>query len=173
MWDCRSDDHLLDASGSGVGVECAIDGLLAVLGAGGLSHMHGTAVLAPEGGGDALLSFEDGAQRVPACVFTGLAQAAADGLHQLVGDHGDEEVAVGALLGAVEDGAQAELGLERAEDGLDIGERGVAAPQRLLVPVVYVGAQTVDAGVGLKGLAGPASPVRPESSALVLISPNS
>ena len=72
--------------------------------------MKGAAVLAPEGGGDALLAVEDGAQCVPACVFALVAQAPADGLHKLVGDHGDEQVSVGTLLGSVEDEVQTELG---------------------------------------------------------------
>ena len=60
-------------------------------------------------------------------------------------------MAVGAPLGAVEDGAQSEFRLERAEHGLDIGERSVGPPQRLLVPVLDVGAQAVDAGMGDHG----------------------
>ena len=54
------------------------------------------AVGASEGGGDALLSFENSAQRRPTGILTGLTQTCADHLHELIGDHGDEQMAVGA-----------------------------------------------------------------------------
>ncbi len=63
--------------------------------------MKGAAVLAPEDRRDALLAFEDASQAAPAFALALLAEAAADGLHQLVGDHGDEQVPVGAFLGLV------------------------------------------------------------------------
>ena len=113
--------------------------------------MKGAAVLALEGRGDALLAFEDASQAGPALALTLLAEAAADGLHHLVGDHGDEQVAVGAPLGLVEDGAQAEFRLERSEHGLHIGQGGIGPPQRLLVLVLDIGAQAVDAGMGDHG----------------------
>ena len=96
-----------------------------------LRDMQGAAILAPEGRGDPLLAIEDGSQAGPAGAFSLLAEASADCLHHLVGDHGDEQMAVGAPLGAVEDGAQSEFRLERAEHGLDIGEakcRSATAP---------------------------------------------
>ena len=49
-----------------------------------------------EGGGDALLSFEDAAQRRPTGSLTALTQARADHLHELIGDHGDEQMPFGA-----------------------------------------------------------------------------
>ena len=56
-------------------------------------------------------------------------------------------------------GAQPELGLERAEDGFDVGERGVGAPQGVLVPVGLAAAEAVDARMGghraVLGLTGP------------------
>ena len=48
----------------------------------------------------------------------------------------------------VVDGAQAELGLECAEDGLHVGEGGVGAPQGVFVPVGLAAAQAVDARMG-------------------------
>ena len=89
--------------------------------------MQCASVLAPEGRGNALLAVEDASQAGPAGIFSLLAETSADGLHQLVGDHGDEQMPVGAPLGAVEDGAQAEFGLEGAEHRLDIGQDGVNA----------------------------------------------
>ena len=57
--------------------------------------MQGAAILAPEGRGDPLLAIEDGSQAGPAGAFSLLAEASADCLHHLVGDHGDEQMAVG------------------------------------------------------------------------------
>ena len=48
------------------------------------------------GGGDALLSFEDAAQRRPTGILTAVTQPCADHLQELIGDHGDEQMAVGA-----------------------------------------------------------------------------
>ena len=76
------------------------------------------------------------------------AQAGSDELDELVGDDGDEQVAVGASRLAVVDGSQAEFGLERTEDGFDVGERGVGSPERVFVPVGLAAAQAVDAGMG-------------------------
>ena len=53
--------------------------------------MQGAAILAPEGRGDPLLAIEDGSQAGPAGAFSLLAEASADCLHHLVGDHGDEQ----------------------------------------------------------------------------------
>ena len=115
--------------------------------AGSLSHMEGAAVLAMEGCGHALVPLEDGQEGGPSGSFALFAEVSADALHQLVGDHGDEQVPVGALGGPMEDGAQAEFGLERPEDGLHVGERGVGAPERFLVPLGHAGAQAVGAGM--------------------------
>ena len=49
--------------------------------------MKGASVLALEGRGDAVLAFEDGSQAGPAGAFSLLAEASADCLHHLVGDH--------------------------------------------------------------------------------------
>ena len=73
-----------------------VDGLLGWFSASGFAHMQGRAVGATEGGSHALLSFQDPAKRGPSGVFAGLTQPCADHLHELVGDHGDEQVTVGA-----------------------------------------------------------------------------
>ena len=76
------------------------------------------------------------------------AQSGADDLHELVGDDSEEQVAVGPPRFVVVDGPQTELGLERAEDGFDVGEGGVVAPQGVFVPASLAAAQAVDAGMG-------------------------
>ena len=96
--------------------------------------------------GDALLTFDEASEGGPTGVAAVGAQAGSDELDELVGDDGDEQVAVGASRLAVVDGSQAEFGLERTEDGFDVGERGVGAPERVFVPVGLAAAQAVDAG---------------------------
>ncbi len=145
------DDHLLDAPGSRIGTEDPVDFLLGRLRPGGLSHMPGAPVLAPEGGGHPLLALEDAAESLPAVGPALTSELPADGLHQLVGDHGEEPVPVGTFLGVVEDGSQAQFGLEGAEHGLHVGEGDVGVPEGFLVPVPDIGAQAVNAGVGVQG----------------------
>ena len=96
----------------------------------GLSHMQGGAPIgAAESGGDALVSFENATQGVPARVLAPLAKAPANHLYELTGEDGDEQVSFGADGLVVEDGAQSELGLQRAEHCLDVGEGGEGTPQ--------------------------------------------
>ena len=142
----RSDDGLADAAGLRVDAERVVEGPLIGFGLGGRAHVQRAPVGAAEGGGDALLAFEDAAQRGPTGVFTVGAQPGADNLHELIGDDGDEQVAVGPSRFLVVDGTQAELGLERAEDSLDVGERGVGAPEGVFVPVGLAAAQAETPG---------------------------
>ena len=79
-----------------------------------------------------MLALEDTTQSGPTGVLSVFGEASADGLDELVGDDGDPSEPV---LGFVEDGAEAEFGLERAEHGFEIGEHGVSAPQGLWIPV--------------------------------------
>ena len=68
------DDCFADPSRCGVDAQGIVDGLLGRFGAGGLAYMQRRAVGASEGGGDALVSFEDAAQRRPTGILTGLTQ---------------------------------------------------------------------------------------------------
>ena len=65
-------------------------------GAGGFSHMQGAPVGTTEGRGDALLSFQGPANRVPARTLTGFPQVPSDHLYELVGDDGEEQMSFGA-----------------------------------------------------------------------------
>ena len=56
-------------------------------------------------------------QTCPALVVAVLAEFLADHLHGLIGEDGDEEVAVAALFELMIDWAHTELGFEAAEDG--------------------------------------------------------
>ena len=89
-----SDDHLPDASGSGVCTQCLMDGALIWLCAGGLADMQSASVLSPEGRGDPLLAFKDTSEAAPTLPLALLAETPADGLHQLLGDDGDKQVAM-------------------------------------------------------------------------------
>ena len=75
-------------------------------------------------------------------------QHAADRLDQLVGQHGDEQVLLGAVLGVVEHRSQAEVGLQTAEHGLQVGQHRIGTPQSGVVPGGFVAAQAVDTRVG-------------------------
>ena len=112
-------------------IESGVDFELWLLGTGGLADVEGSAILSAEGGGDTVLALEDTTQSGPTGVLSVFGEAPADGLDQLVGDDGDEEVTVGAVLDFVEDGAEAEFGLERAEHGFEIGEHGVSARHKV------------------------------------------
>ena len=81
-----------------------MDGLLVRFRGGGLAQVQGAAVGAAEGGGDAASRGEAVAQGGPTGGFASFAQAAPDDLHELVGDDGDEQVALGAPGDAVVDG---------------------------------------------------------------------
>ena len=122
-------------------IESGVDFELWLLGTGGLADVEGAAVLSAERCGDTVLALEDTTQSGPTGVLSVFGEAPADGLDQLVGDDGDEEVTVGTVLGFVEDGAEAEFGLERAEHGFEISEHGVSAPQGLWIPVVDIGTE--------------------------------
>ena len=61
-------------------------------------------------------------------MFLLLTQAPADHLHQLVSQHGDEQVAVGAFLLLVIDRSQPQFRLEGTKHCFQIGEHDVGAP---------------------------------------------
>ena len=101
----RSDDRLADAAGLRVDAERVVDVPLIGFGLRGRAHVQRASVRTSKGGGDALLAFEDAAQRGPTGVLAVRAQPGADDLRELVGDDGDEQVAVGPPRLAVVDGA--------------------------------------------------------------------
>ena len=55
----RLDDRFTSPSRSGVDAQGVVDGLLVWFGTGRFAHVQGAPVGAAEGGGDALLAFED------------------------------------------------------------------------------------------------------------------
>ena len=87
---------LADPSRSGADAQGIVDRLLRCFGTGRFTHMQRAPVGTAEGGGDALLAFQYPAKRDPARSLTALAQAPTNHLHELVGDHGDEQMPFGA-----------------------------------------------------------------------------
>ena len=140
-WSCGS----LRVRGRCPGV---VDGLLGRFGAGGFTYMQGAPIGASEGGGDALLSFEDPSNGVPTRVLAGFAQPSSDELYELAGDDGDEQMSFGADGLVVEDGSQSELRFQRAEDSLEVGEGDMGSPQGFLVPIGLIAAQAIHPRMG-------------------------
>ena len=68
--------------------------------------MQGAAVSLAEGGGHPLLDGKDAAQRRPTLVDTMGLELSPHGLDRLVGEHGNEQVALGPVLLVVIDRAQ-------------------------------------------------------------------
>jgi len=96
--------------------------------------MQGAPVGAPETGGDSALAGHNPANGVPAQVNAALFQAAADDLHELVGQHGDEQVPIGTLFFVVEHGTQAQFAFEAAKYRFQVGQHEVGAPQFFSIP---------------------------------------
>ena len=117
----------------------------------GFADMQGAAIGALEGRCDALLHGQDLPQTAPAALNVVFLQLLANDLHELIGQYGDEQVAVDANFFVVVDRAQAEFGFETPEHGFQVGEHDIGAPQTLAVPVSLVTAQAVDAGMGEPG----------------------
>ena len=92
-----------------VDAQSLIDGLYRRFGAGGFAHMQHRAVGASAGDGDALLSLKDASQRRPTGFFAGLMQPCADHLHELIGEHGDEQMSFGPNRLVVIDRSQTEF----------------------------------------------------------------
>ena len=105
-----SDDGLSGPSGCVIDPQGVVDGRLRRFGPCRLAHVRGASVGAPEDGGDALPAFEGPAEGGPTVAVTGRTQAGADHLHELVGDGGDEQVALGPDGLVVVNGPQAEFG---------------------------------------------------------------
>ena len=85
-----------DPSRSGVNDQGIVDRLLRRFRTGRFAHEQRSPVLTAEGGGHALLAFQDPAKRDPARILAALAQAPANHLHELIGDHGDKQMPFGA-----------------------------------------------------------------------------
>ena len=121
-WSCGSLRVRVDAQG-------VVDGLLERFGAGGFAYMQSARVGASEGGGDALLSFEDPSNGVPARVLAGFAQTPSDELYELVGDDSDEQRSFGSD-GFVVKMAAVRVPISGSGRRLKVGEGDIGPPPR-------------------------------------------
>ena len=87
-----------------------VDLLLARLGPGGLAHMHRAAIAALQGGGYSLLGGHRLAQRLPTVVVAFGLELQAQRVHEVVGQHADEQVPLQPPVDLVEHRAQAQGG---------------------------------------------------------------
>ena len=69
-------------------------------------------------------------------MVAGLTQTGADHLHELVGDDGDEQAALGPDGLVVMNGTQVGFGFQGSEGRSDVGQGDMGAPQGGFVPVV-------------------------------------
>jgi len=92
--------------------QCVINDLLARLGTGGLANVNRLAVGACERDGDAILAGERAAYPLPAQMDPGGLELKTNGMHEVVGEHRDEQVPAHPIGLAMEDGPQPKLGFE-------------------------------------------------------------
>ena len=74
--------------------------------------------------------------------------ACADHLHELIGDHGDEQMSFGPNRLVVIDRSQTEFRFQWAEHRFEVGEGAVGAPQGGFVPVGFAAAQAIHPRMG-------------------------
>lgn len=89
--------------------ERVVDVLLTGLGARGLAHVHGGAIGTLEFDGDAVLAAKRSADPFPAQRNTASLELEANHVHEVVSEHGDEQMAADAVGLVMKDRAQAEL----------------------------------------------------------------
>ena len=84
-------------------------------------------------------------ERAPVVVHLVLFELRTNELHGMVGHNRQEQVPFNALILAVVDGPESEVGLERPERGFDVGELPIRAHDALQGPVGVTRAQDVAA----------------------------
>lgn len=102
--------------------------------------MQGTTVTLAERGGDPLLHRQDLAQASPGHGLIGGLQFTPDGLDQLISQHSDEQMPLGAFFLVMEHRTQAEFRFEAAEHRLEVGQHGIGVPQLRRLPGGFVAA---------------------------------
>jgi len=90
--------------------------------------MDGASVAALQGGRDPDLGRERVADCLPRLVDAPGLELQAQGVNGVIGEHADEQVAFDPSLDLVVDGPEAEVGFERPEDRLQIGEHRIDPP---------------------------------------------
>ena len=84
-------DGFLYSSGQGIEIQSLVDFRQFGLRPSRFAHMQAATVGAAEGGGDAALHTQDVPQRAPAALNAVGSQVFANDLHELVGQHRDEQ----------------------------------------------------------------------------------
>ena len=92
-----SDDGFLGIAGSVGNPEGVVNNLLPGLGACSFAYMYCFSVLSLEFDGDAILSFELSAQPLPAPMNTAGLELETNGMHQMIRQDRDEQMAADAL----------------------------------------------------------------------------
>ena len=96
----------MSAAGIGGEPQDLVDLLMMRLGPGGLANMHGAAIAALQRGRHALLRGERLAQRLPTVVDAALLEPQAQRVHEVIGQHADEQMPFDPPVDLVEDRPQ-------------------------------------------------------------------
>ena len=94
----------MGAAGIGREAQDFVDPLVMRLRPAGLAHMHGAAVAALQRGRHALLRGERLAQRLPTVVDALALELQAQRVHEVIGQHADEQMPFDPAIDPVEDG---------------------------------------------------------------------
>ena len=117
-----SDDGLVGSAGVGGKIQGGVDFLLPWFGSTGFSDMHDPSIAALQGGGDPDLACQGIADRLPGIVDGLGFELEAYCMDGVIGEHADEQMAFDAAFDLMVDGPEAEIGFQRAEDRLQIGQ---------------------------------------------------
>ena len=90
--------------------------------------MDGGAVLAFEFDGDPFLAREFSAKAVPAVIDVGGLELKADAVHEVIGEHRDQQMSADTMGLVVKNRTEAQLRFEAAEHRLQIGQHRIGAP---------------------------------------------
>ena len=102
--------HAMGAAGIGRQAQHLVDLLVARLRPSGLAHMHGAAIAALQCGSDALLCGQRLTQCLPTVIDALGLELQTQHVHEVVGQHADEQVPLHTPVDLMEHRAQAQIG---------------------------------------------------------------
>ena len=114
--------NAMGAPGMGVDLEEGEQRLVSRFGARGLAHMHGATISALHGDGDPVLSGQRLTPCAPAVVDAMALELQAQRMHKVIRQHADEQMPFDTSINWVEHLAQGQVGFERSEHRLQLGE---------------------------------------------------
>jgi hypothetical protein len=144
-----SNHRFLGFSGAVRDTESVVDGLVTRFWAGGFADVKGFSVGALEFDRHAVLPAELSAHTFSAERNVAGLELNTNYVHEMIGQHRDKQMGADASGFVVKYRTQAQLRFETAKHRLQVGEQGIRVPQRGLIPLVLIGAQTVHPGEGL------------------------